>query len=187
ARALDVSVAPIDRHKPVIIDESDADETSFVTARARGYRGVSSKTCKGTFRALANALRCRLWNEGASAERYFMTGEDLTAQAGLAVQQDCALVSLLGLTHVERNGHHYVNGFANTPQREQRAFLAAHSSFYEAAGDRVRLAIRGGDLDLSSLFVPGLATRVLPDWHAMQPMAQPQLNRFGQTGRSSYA
>ncbi|HEU0204565.1 MAG TPA: hypothetical protein VFR86_29485, partial [Burkholderiaceae bacterium] len=47
ARALDVSVAPIDRHKPVIIDESDADETSFVTARARGYRGVSSKTCKG--------------------------------------------------------------------------------------------------------------------------------------------
>ena len=44
-----------------------------------------------------------------------MTGEDLTIQAGLALQQDLALVSLLGLTHVERNGHHYVNGMAGLP------------------------------------------------------------------------
>ena len=45
-----------------------------------------------------------------------MTGEDLTTQAGLAVQQDLALVNLLGITHVERNGHHYVNGMADLPR-----------------------------------------------------------------------
>ena len=72
---------------------------------------MSSKTCKGIYKSLhqRGALR-RTWGEG-----YFMTGEDLTIQAGLALQQDLALVSLLGLTHVERNGHHYVNGMAGLP------------------------------------------------------------------------
>ena len=37
----------------------------------------------------------------------------ITTQAGLAVQQDLALVNPLGLTDVERNGHHYVNGMAD--------------------------------------------------------------------------
>ena len=41
-----------------------------------------------------------------------MSAEDLTTQAGLSVQQDLALVNLLGIRHVERNGHHYVNGMA---------------------------------------------------------------------------
>ena len=44
-----------------------------------------------------------------------MSGEDLTTQAGLSVQQDLALVNLLGIRHVERNGHHYVNGMAALP------------------------------------------------------------------------
>ena len=42
-------------------------------------------------------------------------GEDLTCQAGLGVQQDLALGALIGVTHAERNGHHYVDGFADTP------------------------------------------------------------------------
>ena len=70
-----------------------------------------------------------------------MTGEDLTTQAGLAVQQDLALVSLLGMTHVERNGHHYVNGMADLPRHEQDAFLAAHPDLYE------RVARRGAPED----------------------------------------
>ena len=39
-----------------------------------------------------------------------MSAEDLTTQAGVAVQQDLALATLIGATHVERNGHHYVDG-----------------------------------------------------------------------------
>ena len=49
-----------------------------------------------------------------------MSGEDLTTQAGLSVQQDLALVNLLGITHVERNGHHYVDGMAALPEQPNR-------------------------------------------------------------------
>ena len=76
---------------------------------------------------------------------YFLSGEDLTQQAGLALQQDTALVSLLGLTHVERNGHHYVNGMAGLPAAEQEAFLGAHPDLYERSHGAVRLGIRNVD------------------------------------------
>jgi len=44
--------------------------------------------------------------------KIFISGEDLTCQAGLGVQQDLALGALIGVTHAERNGHHYVDGLA---------------------------------------------------------------------------
>ena len=65
-----------------------------------------------------------------------MSAEDLTTQAGLSVQQDLALVNLLGIRHVERNGHHYVNGMAAQSQAEQDAFLAAHPDVYERCARR---------------------------------------------------
>ena len=80
-------------------------------------------------------------------------------QAGVGVQQDLALVAWLGLSHVERNGHHYVNGLAAAPEAEQQALLRAHPGLYEASDGAVRLAIRGGQIDLSSLTAaPGFAT-----------------------------
>ena len=127
AHALDKDVSALSRVKPVIIDESDDDLAAFPRARALGYAGVSSKCCKGLYKSILNAARCRMWNAEAGAERYFMTGEDLTTQAGLAVQQDLALVNLLGLTHVERNGHHYVNGMAGLP-RGRAGWLSRRAS-----------------------------------------------------------
>jgi hypothetical protein len=110
-KALAAPVAGLER--PVIIDESDDALDAFPRARALGYRGVSSKTCKGIYKSLLNGARCVAWNqEMGSDPLFFLSGEDLSIQAGLALQQDLALVSLLGLTHVERNGHHYVNGMA---------------------------------------------------------------------------
>ena len=79
-----------------------------------------------------------------------MSGEDLTIQPGLALQQDLALVSLLGLTHLERNGHHYVNGMAGLPQAEQDAFLAAHPDLYEKSHGAVRVRIEDGMLAIGS-------------------------------------
>jgi len=151
--------------KPVIIDESDDALDAFPRAKALGYRGVSSKTCKGLYKSLLNAARCRAWGEG-----YFMSGEDLTIQAGLALQQDLALVSLLGLTHVERNGHHYVNGMAGLPQKEQDAFLAAHPDLYERTHGAVRVRIADGMLEVGSLDCPGYASRAMPDWNSMREM-----------------
>jgi len=97
-----------------------------------------------------------------------MSGEDLTCQAGVSVQQDLALVSLLGLEHVERNGHHYVNGMAGAPETEQRAFLAAHPDLYRAEGGTVRLRIEKGRLAIGSLACPGYAVGAEPDWAAMR-------------------
>ena len=156
--------------KPVIIDESDDSLEAFPRARRLGYTGVSSKTCKGLYKSLLNAARCRLWNREEGAVRYFMSGEDLTIQAGLALQQDLALVSLLGLAHVERNGHHYVDGMAALPSTEQAAFLEAHPDLYERAHGAVRLKIRDGDLQLGSLGCPGFASAAMPDWEAMRRM-----------------
>jgi L-alanine-DL-glutamate epimerase-like enolase superfamily enzyme len=151
--------------KPVIIDESDDGLDAFPRARALGYRGVSSKTCKGLYKSLVNRARCAAWGGD-----YFMSGEDLTVQPGLALQQDLALVSLLGLTHVERNGHHYVNGMAGLPQGEQNAFLAAHPDLYEKSHGAVRVHIEDGMLTIGSLDCPGYASRALPEWNSMKEM-----------------
>ena len=171
--ALAKDVSALSRDKAVIIDESDADLDAFPRARALGYAGVSSKTCKGLYKSMINAARCVKWNAERQAMRYFMSAEDLTLQAGVAVQQDLALVNLLGITHVERNGHHYVNGMAGVPEVEQSAFLAAHSDLYERSHGAVRLRIRGGRMDIASLACKGYAVAAEPDWRCMRSMALP--------------
>jgi hypothetical protein len=180
--ALERPVTGID--KPVIIDESDDALDAFPRARALGYRGVSSKTCKGLYKSLLNAARCAEWNKLGSGPNYsaqkefgpdlnfFLSGEDLTIQAGLALQQDTALVSLLGLTHLERNGHHYVNGMAGLPQAEQEAFLAAHPDLYERSHGAVRVRIEDGMLAIGSLDCAGYASLAMPDWGTMREMTR---------------
>jgi hypothetical protein len=170
AHALDTDVSRLSRVKPVIIDESDDGFGAFPRAKALGYAGVSSKCCKGLYKSILNAARCASWNADAGATHYFMSGEDLTTQAGLAVQQDLALVNLIGLTHVERNGHHYVNGMSGLPESEQAAFLAAHPDLYERSHGAVRLKIRDGRLAIGSLAAPGFAAGAYPEWDELTPM-----------------
>ena len=155
--------------RPVLIDESDENLDAFPRAREQGYAGVSCKSCKGVYKSLLNAARAALWNRETGNSRFFVSGEDLTAQAGLAVQQDLALASALGLAHVERNGHHYVNGFAGqgAPASEGEAFLAAHPALYERSHGGIRLRLRDGVLDLRSLAAPGFASGAEPDWSAL--------------------
>jgi hypothetical protein len=154
-----------------IIDEADDSYDAFPAARALGYRGISSKSCKGLYKSIINATRAAAWSVDGAA--YFVSGEDLTCQAGLAVQQDLALGTLIGVTHAERNGHHYVDGFAETPVEEADAFLAAHPDLYVRDGGKVRLAIHDGDLLTGSLTAPGFASSVHPDWSTMQPLKRP--------------
>ncbi len=167
------SIAPLASARPVVIDEADATLDAFPRARALGYTGVSSKACKGFYKSLLNGARAAGWNRDTADGRYFLSAEDLTTQAGLAVQQDLALINLLGIGHVERNGHHYVNGFAGqgAPAREQRAFLSAHPDLYESSQGAVRLAVRNGTLDLRSLDGPGFAAGAEPDWASLSPLA----------------
>ena len=161
-------IAPYD----FIIDEADDSCNAFVAARALGYRGVSSKSCKGIYKSVINATRAAKWS--TAREKFFVTGEDLTCQAGLAVQQDLALGALIGLSHMERNGHHYVDGFADTPDMEADAFLAAHPNLYARDGEKVRLAVHDGDLLTDTLTAPGFASGTHPLWLAMSPLQQPK-------------
>ncbi len=155
--------APVAERIPFIIDESDDGYDAFPRARAAGYRGVSSKSCKGLYKAVLNRARCEAW--GAP---HFVAAEDLTCQAGLAVQQDTALVALLGIADAERNGHQYGNGFDGAPEAD--AFLDAHPSFYTQRDGTVRLATAGGSLPTETLAVPGFASAAQPRWDRLSPL-----------------
>jgi hypothetical protein len=151
-----------------IIDEADDSYDAFPSAKTLGYRGISSKSCKGIYKSILNATRADQWS--ADGGRFFITGEDLTCQAGLAVQQDLALGALIGVTHAERNGHHYVDGFANAPAHEAEAFLTAHPDLYMRDGNTIKLSIHDGDLLTGSLTQSGFASGPHPDWAALAPL-----------------
>ena len=168
AQALSDDITRLAEERPVIIDESDDSLEAFPRARRLGYTGVSSKSCKGLYKALLNAARCRLWNMEEGGSRYFLSGEDLTVQAGLALQQDLALAAVLGVEHVERNGHHYVNGMAGLPPAEQDRFLECHPDLYERSLGATRLRIAHGTIEMKSLDAPGYASRAMPDWTSMR-------------------
>ncbi|MCZ4312322.1 hypothetical protein O4H66_02810 [Comamonadaceae bacterium G21597-S1] len=157
---------------PLLMDEADGRSDAFLLGRACGWRGVSSKSCKGLYKAFINRARCDAWNrDDPQPSPFFMSAEDLTCQAGLAVQQDLALASMLGLQHCERNGHHYVDGMAAYPADERAAFAAAHPDLYESASGHPRLRITQGAIAIDSLFGTGFASGVEPDWASTQDLS----------------
>jgi hypothetical protein len=168
--ALSRSVQALADEKPLEIDESDGELASFPAAIALGYTGISSKNCKGFYKSILNAARVAKLNDEAGASRYFMSAEDLTTWAGVSVQQDLCLVSLLGLAHVERNGHHFIDGMSFAPEREQQAFVAAHPDLYTKAGGPARLRIADGRLTIGSLDCPGFAVATPLDFASMRSM-----------------
>ncbi|HJQ56919.1 MAG TPA: mandelate racemase [Vineibacter sp.] len=170
AVALSRPVESLARRKPLIIDESDGEIGTFPAALALGYTGVSSKNCKGFYKSILNAARVAKLNQAAGVARCFMSAEDLTTLAGISVQQDLALVSLLGLTHVERNGHHFIDGMSFAPEREQASFAAAHPDLYDRSGGPTHLRIERGTLQLGSLVCPGFAVAGELDIASLRPM-----------------
>jgi L-alanine-DL-glutamate epimerase-like enolase superfamily enzyme len=162
ARSLAPEVADgiraLGRIAPVMIDEADATADAFPQALALGYRGVSVKACKGVFRALAGGLLCKARGDGA-----FQSSEDLTTLPIWPLHQDLALARTLGLSHSERNGHHYFRGLAHLAEDERIAALDAHGDLYEAdANGEVFLRIRGGVIDVGSLDAVGFGTSLEP-------------------------
>jgi hypothetical protein len=172
-----VDVAALARDVPLLIDEADDTFDAFPRALLCGYTGVSSKNCKGPYKSFVNAARCVAAPPGT---RWFVSAEDLTAQCGLAVQQDLALAGLLGVTHVERNGHHYVDGFAgqHAPRGEQAEFVASHRDLYDTGPSGARLAIRNGAIALGSLDAVGFAAAARPDIASLAPLRLDALSPY---------
>ena len=167
--ALSTPITRLAERIPVIIDESDGALSAFAEARELGYTGVSSKACKGVWKSILNLARTRLWNE-AGGQRFFMSAEDLTCEPGISIQQDLALVNLLGLSHVERNAHHFIDGFGGRPESEARDFLTAHPDLYHEQDGRVRLRIDDGAFEIGSLKTVGFGTSIDPAFDAAEPM-----------------
>jgi L-alanine-DL-glutamate epimerase-like enolase superfamily enzyme len=137
---------------PFIIDESDAEIGSLRQALALGYAGTSHKNCKGVFKGVANACRLAQLRKTQPEGRFVMSGEDLTNIGPVALLQDLAVQAALGISSVERNGHHYFAGLSVWPASVQNAVLAAHGDLY-GRGDAgwPRLAITRGEIALDTV------------------------------------
>ncbi len=153
--------------KPMLIDESDGDLDTFARAIELGYTGVSSKACKGLVKAVANQALARTLDAG----RYFLTGEDLMNLPVVPLHQDLAHLAALGVTHAERNGHHYVRGLAHLSASERRGCMERHGDMYAQHEVLAALDIRGGQIEIGSLQVPGLGVGPEVDVLAMVPLA----------------
>jgi hypothetical protein len=166
------AIRELARHKPVIIDEADGDLHSYAMALESGYRGVTSKNCKGPVKSLLNAGLTWLRNDRGSSDQFLMTGEDLCSVGIIPVQADLCLAATLGLDHVERNGHHYHPGLDYLPKAQQDAALAAHGDFYEMTNGRVVPSVRDGRFEIDSLQCEGFGFAVEPDLNSMQTVEQ---------------
>jgi hypothetical protein len=135
---------------PMIIDESDASLGDLRRALQLGYAGTSHKNCKGIVKGIANAcLLAKLRQEG---QRAVLTGEDLCTLGPVPLMQDLTMMALLGIEHVERNGHHYYRGLSMFPREWQEKILTAHSGLYARhAQNFACLQIQGGQLNLDSI------------------------------------
>jgi hypothetical protein len=156
---------------PLIIDESDGELDSFKTAVTLGYRGVSTKNCKGIFKSFLNRSLVERWNgKRKPGTHLFMTAEDLTTLSVIPLLQDFATVRALGITHVERNGHHYVKGLAHCSPRERNQATRLHRDLYRGDGSGARLRIESGFVRVGSLSLPGYGGPSEPDLSSMTPL-----------------
>ena len=141
----------------VIIDESDATLESLPQALAIGYAGTSHKNCKGIFKGIANA--CLLEHHRRNGNQTVMSGEDLCNVGPVAVIQDLAVMATLGIESVERNGHHYMAGLSQFPERTREQVLNAHDGLYKTSETGwPTLAICNGEIDLTSVNIQPFGT-----------------------------
>jgi len=157
---------------PLIIDESEGALGDLPRALSLGYVGTSHKSCKGIVKGIANA--CLLEHRRRRGERVVLTGEDLCTLGPVTLLQDLAMMALLGIEHVERNGHHYYRGLSLWPDEWQREALSAHSDLYAPHPQGFAcLQIREGRLRLDSVNAApfGVEPSFDPSGFPVQPMA----------------
>jgi hypothetical protein len=152
----------------VIVDESDGDVGAVRRALDLGYAGGTYKGCKGVFRGLANAVLVAHRTALDGMPR-LMTAEDLATLPPLTVAQDLVVASAMGLTHLERNGHHYFGRLAPLGAAIVDDALGRHPDLYRPDAEvGARLRIGGGDLSFATAlaapfgFAPTLDVGSLP-------------------------
>ena len=146
---------------PIIIDESDAELTSFATALDLGYAGTSHKNCKGVFKSITNTTLAK--KRGA-----ILSSEDLSNVGPVALLQDLAVVAALGIPHAERNGHHYFRGLSLAPEET----LAHHGDLYRHHDHGfVTLNIQRGCVAVDSVVAAPFGVAFEVDVNQLTPLA----------------
>ncbi len=135
---------------PMIIDESDGNLESSRRALECGYVGTSHKNCKGVFKGIANACLMAKRQE-ETGKPHILSSEDLANVGPIALTQDLAVIATLGITHSERNGHHYFAGLSMFPPDVQEQIRSHHGSLYRSIGSFPTLAVSEGALDITSV------------------------------------
>jgi len=161
-----ISLADWPDAPPMIIDESDAEIGSVVEALELGYSGTSHKNCKGITKGIVNACLVEHRRRQSPVKPIILSGEDLGNVGPIALLQDLTVMSLLGIPHVERNGHHYFKGLSMLPKTIQMQILESHSDLYKPHEDGFpTLRVEGGRVRIDSLlnspfgFAPLIDTR----------------------------
>ncbi|HEY3899188.1 MAG TPA: hypothetical protein VGM54_11275 [Chthoniobacter sp.] len=156
---------------PMIIDESDAACEALPTALAGGYAGTSHKNCKGVFRGLASACLIAQRQRMHPERPLHLSAEDLTNLGPVALLQDLAVVATLGITHAERNGHHYFAGLSQFPASVQSEILRGHGDLYAAHRDGYpTVAVCDGAVQIGSVVDAPFGVAFEPDLSEFTPV-----------------
>jgi hypothetical protein len=156
---------------PLLLDEGDSTLDALPRALETGYSGVSHKNCKGITKGLANAALIR---QSSSPQKPLeVSGEDLASVGPVATLQDLAVQTLIGATHVERNGHHYFRGLTVWPESVAEAARRAHPELYSLAPGFPAMIVKSGEIDVTGIQAAplgcGLAPEVFDDLPELGP------------------
>jgi len=155
-------VKRISEHKPLVIDEADGTTDAFKKAFAIGYSGTSHKNCKGVFKSLLNYGLCLHLGKETGRDA-FLSAEDLSNMSIIPLHQDFVALSVLGIEHCERNGHHYAFGLSHLSEKEQQTLLEQNPDLYVERDGHVFLRIENGGVSTASLQAPGFGSATEPD------------------------
>jgi hypothetical protein len=145
--------------KSVIIDESDDNDAAVDLALDLGYEGISAKNCKGVFRTLHSFRRTA--EKGA-----VLSSEDLMNTPVVPLHQDLCVAAALGITHSERNGHHYIRAFEYFSPRERETAIREFPELYREGRPTVR--VENGVINTTGINSFGFGVKSEPDWESLE-------------------
>jgi hypothetical protein len=167
----------------IIIDESDGEVGTAGRAIEMGYAGTSHKNCKGVMKSIANACLLARLRQAQPQRAFILSGEDLSNIGPVALPQDLCVAANLGITHVERNGHHYFRGLSAFPADLQAAVLRGHPDLYrrhEAGFVTPRVA--DGRMEIGSVLENGLGLNFAFDPSRFMPVGDWTFESLGIQG-----
>ena len=157
--------------KPLLIDEADGWTTAFQEAIACGYPGCQSQE---TARVFSGPSSTTPWRLNAMRPLARTVTFSLPRISATFRSSPCSptwqLLRPLGISHVERNGHHFFRGLDHLSADERQAALREEGLYRDRNGC-IALDIDNGQIDVSSLDKPGFGFASPPDMERLIPPA----------------